>query len=126
MKFVNINDIEEFVISKFIIESYKLKNNEIQSKQHLSDFMNDISKSMYSLSLDNSTKIINFSVMKIPDETFVFVVNDDETEHNTIDEYMSKIGYDFTKLTKFNMNEAFQSGNVPKTFLIKGRNYYKF
>jgi len=126
MKFVNINDIEEFVISKFIIESYKLKNNEIQSKQHLSDFMNDISKSMYSLSLDNSTKIINFSVMKIPDETFVFVVNDDETEHNTIDEYMSKIGYDFTKLTKFNMNEAFQNGNVPKTFLIKERNYYKF
>lgn len=126
MKFVNINDIEEFVISKFIIESYKLKNNEIQSKQHLSDFMNDISKSMYSLSLDNSTKIINFSVMKIPDETFIFVVNDDETEHNTIDEYMSKIDYDFTKLTKFNMNEAFQNGNVPQTFLIKERNYYKF
>jgi len=125
MKFVNINNIEDLVISKYIIESYKLKEKLIESKQPLNDFINDLTKSMYALSLENMTKIINFGVIKIPSETFVYVTNDDESEQKIIDEYMSKIDYDLNKTQMFNMNSSYQSNNVPSIFIIKGRNYYK-
>lgn len=118
MKFVNLNDIEDVVLSKFEIEKYLLNIKKIDQKQKLQDFISDISSNMWVLVVNNKD-IINFNVVKIPDNDFVFVITSEENEIKLLEIILQK--YDLNNLTEF----IPEYNKNPKYYFIHKQTYYK-
>lgn len=125
MKIVNINDIEAVVLAKYEIENYKLQNKEIEEKEELGLFLQNLTKSIYSLSTKGFSNVINFAIIKNPNETYLFVLNEDPNELKTLESNLKAIDYDMSKTTKFNVHAGFMKDNLPDFFFIQGQNYYK-
>ena len=119
MQFINLNDIEQIVLSKFKIEEYLLKEKKIEEKQHINDYITMITKDMWSLDVDNKT-IISFYILCTEDEQYVYVITNDESELKLLTIMLGKIDYDLSKLKEFNPAKETQ-----KFFFIKNNTYYK-
>ena len=121
MKFVDVNDLEELVISKYLIESEKLKKNPKFVKQSLEDFIHD--KCSMEFAYIENDEVFPFSIF----ETYVYVSN---KEHKKILEpILNKVQYNITKYCKkLSTDESlkmFDEGNTPY-FTYKNNTYVLF
>lgn len=120
MKFIDLNDIEEVVLSKFTIETYLLNSKQIEQKQHIQDYISEIANNMWTVIVDGKNAI-SFGLKVIPDETFVYVVDMNEQSIKTIEDILNKVNSD---TSKFMTVQTRDTDNQKYLFVHKNK-YYK-
>lgn len=128
---VCLNDLakfpEDFFLAKADIEKLLIENKEIEEKMSYEDFILylGIQNKVYLI----GSQIIAFNVLKGKNDDYLFYSYTTETSSNEIleslEQRLTKIKYDFSKLTKVSMNDF--SGldlDNPNLFVIN-QEFYK-
>lgn len=122
MKFINLNDIEEIVLTKYTIEKKLLKEGKIKERQPLNSFIIDMtSKNHYILKIEN--KLITFGFYPTEDEIYIFVTEDNEENQNEISSFLKRHNYNLNNLIPLNTIEI--SNNNIENVVIHNSQYYK-
>ena len=117
--FVHIDDIEELVIAKYFIECDLIKNNEIDDKMTIAEFIQkfiNMTTNVVIYNMSTSPKIVPFYIYEYGDNKYVFLDNENEYSDLTIMK-LKKLKYDLTGLP------AYSGGD---TLLRIGQKEYDF
>lgn len=121
VKVVNINDIEELVLTKHDIELYLKDKNIINDKISINKFITDYAmiKYIYAESEDN---LIPFGFAKY-DNAYIFIINDNEKDIKLITNKLKSINYDINNVIKVGYDDILNHPN--DSYLIFDGEYYK-
>ena len=127
IKTINIGDIEELYLSKFLFDKERIENN--KEKMTLDQFIKDYADiSHYSLIVNN--EIIPFNIVKSENNNlFLFYYNEnskDTEKINMIIDILKEYEYDLSQLNAMKIKEITDLvNNENYTILIKDNKYYK-
>lgn len=118
-----ISDIETLVKTKMEIDNALIKNEEIQEKTKLEDFVNKYAK-LNNVFFDKG-KIIPFNLVDVYGTKYLFLAdeNDDITNLTTI---LTNINFDFTKLqsaSDIDIIQKFGQVDLAQYFYVNGKTY---
>ena len=124
MNIVNVNDIEELIISKYEIEKVKLEKNEIEKKSTINEFLNNEAK------LDRLYRYkgipIPFGFRNINGEDYLFIATTNKQHIDILVNKIKLIKYDINNLVKLSNEEALKIENIDEEeFIIYNNAYYK-
>ena len=106
MKVINLDkDMEDLFVSKSIIESYWIEQEEISEKYSLNDFINVLN--MENTIYHSNQNIYPFSIINTDKETFIFTVCDDPTE---LLNALKEIEYNVENLVKVTKEDLYING----------------
>ena len=123
MNIAYISDIETLVKTKMEIDNSLIKNEEIQEKTKLEDFVNKYAK-LNNVFFDKG-KIIPFNLVDVYGTKYLFLAdeNDDITDLTTI---LTNINFDFTKLqsaSDIDIIQKFGQIDLAQYFYVNGKTY---
>lgn len=123
MNIAYISDIETLVKTKMEIDNALIKNEEIQEKTKLEDFVNKYAK-LNNVFFDKG-KIIPFNLVDVYGTKYLFLAdeNDDITDLTTI---LTNINFDFTKLqsaSDIDIIQKFGQIDLAQYFYVNGKTY---
>ena len=123
MNIAYISDIETLVKTKMEIDNALIKNEEIQEKTKLEDFINKYAK-LNNVFFDKG-KIIPFNLVDVYGTKYLFLAdeNDDITDLTTI---LTNINFDFTKLqsaSDIDIIQKFGQVDLAQYFYVNGKTY---
>ena len=123
MNIAYISDIETLVKTKMEIDNALIKNEEIQEKTKLEDFVNKYAK-LNNVFFDKG-KIIPFNLVDVHGTKYLFLAdeNDDITDLTTI---LTNINFDFTKLqsaSDIDIIQKFGQVDLAQYFYVNGKTY---
>lgn len=123
MNIAYISDIETLVKTKMEIDNALIKNEEIQEKTKLEDFVNKYAK-LNNVFFDKG-KIIPFNLVDVYGTKYLFLAdeNDDITNLTTI---LTNINFDFTKLqsaSDIDIIQKFGQIDLAQYFYVNGKTY---
>ena len=123
MNIAYISDIETLVKTKMEIDNALIKNEEIQEKTKLEDFVNKYAK-LNNVFFDKG-KIIPFNLVDVYGTKYLFLAdeNDDITDLTTI---LTNINFDFTKLqsaSDIDIIQKFGQVDLAQYFYVNGKTY---
>ena len=123
MNIAYISDIETLVKTKMEIDNALIKNEEIQEKTKLEDFVNKYAK-LNNVFFDKG-KIIPFNLEDMYGTKYMFLAdeNDDITDLTTI---LTNINFDFTKLqsaSDIDIIQKFGQVDLAQYFYVNGKTY---
>lgn len=127
IKTINIGDIEELYLSKFLFDKERIENN--KEKMTLDQFIKDYADiSHYSLIVNN--EIIPFNIVKSENNNlFLFYYNENSKDNekiNMIIDILKEHEYDLSQLNAMKIKEITDLvNNENYTILIKDNKYYK-
>ena len=102
---VYIDNIEDLIISKYLIESKLIEKKELTKKLELTDFVGkfiNMSRNVVAYDINSVDQVIvPFFVYTIDDDKYIFFVSKNEKTELTLIKLKS-IDYDVTKLDKYN------------------------
>lgn len=121
MNIAYISDIETLVKTKMEIDNALIKNEEIQEKTKLEDFVNKYAK-LNNVFFDKG-KIIPFNLVDVYGTKYLFLAdeNDDITDLTTI---LTNINFDFTKLqsaSDIDIIQKFGQIDLAQYFYVNGK-----
>ena len=121
MNIAYISDIETLVKTKMEIDNALIKNEEIQEKTKLEDFVNKYAK-LNNVFFDKG-KIIPFNLVDVYGTKYLFLAdeNDDITDLTTI---LTNINFDFTKLqsaSDIDIIQKFGQVDLAQYFYVNGK-----
>ena len=123
MNIAYISDIETLVKTKMEIDNALIKNEEIQEKTKLEDFVNKYAK-LNNVFFDKG-KIIPFNLVDVYGTKYLFLAdeNDDITDLTTI---LTNINFDFTKLqsaSDIDIIQKFGQVDLAQYFYVNCKTY---
>ena len=123
MNIAYISDIETLVKTKMEIDNALIKNEEIQEKTKLEDFVNKYAK-LNNVFFDKG-KIIPFNLVDVYGTKYLFLAdeNDDITDLTTI---LTNINFDFTKLqyaSDIDIIQKFGQVDLAQYFYVNDKTY---
>lgn len=123
MNIAYISDIETLVKTKMEIDNALIKNEEIQEKTKLEDFVNKYAK-LNNVFFDKG-KIIPFNLVDVYGTKYLFLAdeNDDITDLTTI---LTNINFDFTKLqsaSDIDIIQKFGQIDLAQYFYVNSKTY---
>lgn len=123
MNIAYISDIETLVKTKMEIDNALIKNEEIQEKTKLEDFVNKYAK-LNNVFFDKG-KIIPFNLVDVYGTKYLFLAdeNDDITDLTTI---LTNINFDFTKLqsaSDIDVIQKFGQVDLAQYFYVNSKTY---
>lgn len=97
---IYIDNIEDLVISKYLIEKKLIEQKKIQEKGALEDFVNEfinmnVTTAIYNINGD--TEVVPFDVHQIDDDRYIFFATKNEYSELTANK-LNKINYDVSHL----------------------------
>ena len=102
---VYMDNIEDLVISKYLIESKLIEKKELTKKLELPDFVGkfiNMSRNVVAYNINSVDQVIvPFFVYTLDDDRYIFFVSKNEKTELTLIKLKS-INYDVTKLDKYN------------------------
>ena len=101
---VYMDNIEDLVISKYLIESKLIEKKELIKKLELTDFVGkfiNLSRNVVAYNINRADQVIvPFFVYTLDDDRYIFFVSKNEKTELTLMKLKS-INYDITKLNKY-------------------------
>ena len=102
---VYIDNIEDLIISKYLIESKLIEKKELTKKLELSDFVGkfiNMSRNVVAYNINGVDQVIvPFFIYTLDDDRYIFFVSKNEKTELTLMKLKS-INYDVTKLNNYN------------------------
>lgn len=102
-EFVHIDDIEELVLAKHFIECNLMKNNEIDDKMSLAEFLQkfiNMTTNVAIYNLTTSPKIVPFYIYEYENNRYVFLDSSNQYSDLTISK-LKKLNYNLDKLPEY-------------------------
>ena len=123
VKYVDINDIEDVVLTKHEIDIKLIEMKEQESKMKLEEFYMRYCNLDIVLMTD-TYKQIPFSISFVYDMIYVFVSKMTDEDKDLLEKNLSEIGYRIESLDNANrFNIVNESGNLRKRIFIKNNSY---
>ncbi len=119
---VNINDIEELILSKHDIETYLLSKNIIDHKITIDEFINEYAMIKY-IYAESENNLIPFGLAKYANIVYIFIVNDNKKDIDLISEKLKSINYDINNVIEVGYEDIINHSN--ESYLIFNGKYYK-
>ena len=122
IKNVNINDIEELVLTKHEIETYLIDKGIINEKISIDKFINDYAmiKYIYAESEDN---LIPFGLAKYANIIYIFNVNNNENDIKSVNNKLKSINYDINNVIEVGYDDIANHPDEP--YLVFNGTFYK-
>ena len=102
---VYIDNIEDLIISKYLIESKLIEKKELTKKLELTDFVGkfiNMSRNVVAYNINSVDQVVvPFFVYTLDDDRYIFFVSKNEKTELTLMKLKS-INYDVTKLNNYN------------------------
>ena len=102
---VYIDNIEDLIISKYLIESKLIEKKELAKKLELTDFVGkfiNMSRNVVAYNINSVDQVVvPFFVYTLDDDRYIFFVSKNEKTELTLMKLKS-INYDVTKLNNYN------------------------
>ena len=102
---VYMDNIEDLIISKYLIESKLIEKKELTKKLELTDFVGkfiNMSRNVVAYNINNVDQVVvPFFVYTLDDDRYIFFVSKNEKTELTLMKLKS-INYDVTKLNNYN------------------------
>lgn len=102
---VYIDNIEDLIISKYLIESKLIEKKELTKKLELTDFVGkfiNMSRNVVAYNINSVEQVVvPFFVYTLDDDRYIFFVSKNEKTELTLMKLKS-INYDVTKLNNYN------------------------
>ncbi len=102
---VYMDNIEDLIISKYLIESKLIEKKELTKKLELTDFVGkfiNMSRNVVAYNINSVDQVVvPFFVYTLDDDRYIFFVSKNEKTELTLMKLKS-INYDVTKLNKYN------------------------
>lgn len=121
MTIVNINDIEDLIISKYEIDTILNEQGKLEGRSNLQEFINKFANPQYIYLIDNLQ--IPFNYFKIENKDYLFVTNSDESEINIIKAKLKVLKYDLNNLVLLSKNKLSKMIDI-NNVIIYDQKYY--
>ena len=121
MTIVNINDIEDLIISKYEIDTILNEQGKLEGRSNLQEFINEFANPQYIYLIDNLQ--IPFNYFKIENKDYLFVTNSDESEINIIKAKLKVLKYDLNNLVLLSKNKLSKMIDI-NNVIIYDQKYY--
>lgn len=121
MTIVNINDIEDLIISKYEIDTILNEQGKLEGRSNLQEFISEFATPQY-IYLINDLQI-PFNYFKFENKDYLFVTNSDESEINIIKAKLKVLKYDLNNLVLLSKNELSKMINMDNV-IIYDQKYY--
>jgi hypothetical protein len=124
MEIININDIEDLIITKYKIETKLIEDNVIESKMSIPDFISKYTNMNYIYKVKNL--MIPFGFNRIYDVDYLFVVSNDENELDLLTNKLKLLRYNLNNMSKVDYLSLMKNEHLDEEdFIIYNNNYYK-
>lgn len=124
MEIININDIEDLIITKYKIETKLIEDNVIESKMSIPDFISKYTNMNYIYKVKNL--MIPFGFNRIYDVDYLFVVSNDENELDLLINKLKLLRYNLNNMSKVDYLSLMKNEHLDEEdFIIYNNNYYK-
>lgn len=124
MEIININDIEDLIITKYKIETKLIEDNVIESKMSIPDFISKYTNMNYIYKVKNL--MIPFGFNRIYDIDYLFVVSNDENELDLLTNKLKLLRYNLNNMSKVDYLSLMKNEHLDEEdFIIYNNNYYK-
>ena len=121
MKVVNINDIEDLILAKHEIDLMRIDHEEISERSILQDFINNYASPKYIYMIND--KQISFNYIKIYDNDYLFVVDDNQNDINSIINKLKQLKYDMNNLTRLTNADLINIVDANNVIIYNGHYY---
>lgn len=121
MTIVNINDIEDLIISKYEIDTILNEQGKLEGRSNLQEFINKFANPQYIYLIDDLQ--IPFNYFKIENKDYLFVTNSDESEINIIKAKLKVLKYDLNNLVLLSKNKLSKMIDI-NNVIIYDQKYY--
>ena len=121
MTIVNINDIEDLIISKYEIDTILNEQGKLEGRSNLQEFINEFANPQYIYLIDDLQ--IPFNYFKIENKDYLFVTNSDESEINIIKAKLKVLKYDLNNLVLLSKNKLSKMIDI-NNVIIYDQKYY--
>lgn len=118
---VNINDIEDLILTKHEIELKLIEDGVIEEKMQIVDFINKYALTNYVYMFNDI--LIPFRIYK-SDKIYVFIVNDNEEEINLLMNKLKAIKFDMNNTIELSKNDMLDD-SIANSVIIYKNKYYK-
>lgn len=121
MKVVNINDIEDLILAKHEIDLMRIDHEEISERSILQEFINNYASPKYIYMIND--KQISFNYIKIYDNDYLFVVDDNQNDINSIINKLKQLKYDMNNLTRLTNADLINIVDANNVIIYNGHYY---
>lgn len=118
---VNINDIEDLILTKHEIELKLIEDGVIEEKMQIVDFINKYALTNYVYMFNDI--LIPFRIYK-SDKIYVFIVNDNKEEINLLMNKLKAIKFDMNNTIELSKNDMLDD-SIANSVIIYKNKYYK-
>ena len=124
MKIININDIEDLILTKHEIDLILMKDNIIDERTTINDFLNKYA-------MPDNVYVVNginipFKLFNLHDEHYLFVTNYNKEEIEILENKIKLLKYDMNNLVELKFNDMLQMQDIDnENFIIINNKYYK-
>ena len=124
MKIVNINDIEDLILTKHEIDLMLIEDKVIDERTTINEFLEKYAmpKNIY---IYNGISI-PFKLYILHDKKYLFVTNYNKQENEVLENKLKQIKYDMNNLVQLTNDEIQKMEDYSnENFIIIGNHYYK-
>ena len=124
MKIVNINDIEDLILTKHEIDLMLIEDKVIEKRTGINEFLEKYAMPT-NIYMYNGISI-PFKLYTLHNNKYLFVVNYNEDEINVLENKIKQIKYDMNNLVRLTNEEINQMQDYEnENFIIIDNHYYK-
>lgn len=121
MTIVNINDIEDLIITKYEIDTILNEQGKLEGRSNLQEFINEFATPQYIYLINNLQ--IPFNYFKFENKDYLFVTNSDESEINIIKSKLKVLKYNLNNLVLLSKNDLSKMIDM-NNVIIYDQKYY--
>ena len=124
MKIVNINDIEDLILTKHEIDLMLIEDKVIEERTTINGFLETYAMPT-NIYMYNGISI-PFKLYILHDKKYLFVTNYNKQENELLENKLKQIKYDMNNLVKLTNDEIQKMGDYSnENFIIIDNHYYK-
>ena len=124
MKIVNINDIEDLILTKHEIDLMLIEDKVIEERTTINGFLETYAMPT-NIYMYNGISI-PFKLYILHDKKYLFVTNYNKQENEVLENKLKQIKYDMNNLVKLTNDEIQKMGDYStENFIIIDNHYYK-
>ena len=124
MKIININDIEDLILTKHEIDLMLIEDNIIEERTTINEFLEKYAMPT-NIYMYNGVSI-PFKLYELHGNKYLFVTNYNTQENEVLENKIKQIKYDMNNLVKLSNDEIQRMEDYSKeNFIIINNHYYK-
>lgn len=124
IKVVNINDIEDIILTKHELDLKMIADGTIEKKMTIEDFFHKYATPTHTYAIHG--KQISFNIHELYDTTYIFICDGDEEKISLLLNKLKTIKYDLNNLKEMAFKELLEMGGIDQTdVFVIGTKYYK-